>query len=131
MVGKHLCLAHGGDADPIHRAPCRQLLVRQGWAAVRRDVRPHLGLPVAKEGMQGLDILLQQGQIHDQGRGIELGYRCVNGLEDGTFHVYLRATRSTPGPRHCAQLSAVGMRPYSAYAMRLSLHDIWMPSAGR
>src|SRR5262249_37821251 len=58
ILRKNPSPAHGGDADPVYRAPCSQLFMRQRWAAVRRDVRPHLGLPMTKEGMKGLDILL-------------------------------------------------------------------------
>jgi len=74
-----------------HAAARCQLLMGQSRAAVGRHVRPHLGLPLLKEGMQGRDIVLHQGQIDYQRWGIELRHRCTNGFEDGTFHACLHA----------------------------------------
>ena len=89
VFGEHFRLADGGHAYAVHTAPGRQLFMCDNGASVGLDVGAYLRFTLAEEGVQGLDILLQDGQIHHQGRGIEFLTCCAHGFEDGAFHARL------------------------------------------
>src|SRR5919109_4755522 len=61
VSNEHLGLPNSADADAADGAASAQLLVGDRRTAMRLDVRSHLSLALAEEGMQGGDVAFQDG----------------------------------------------------------------------
>jgi hypothetical protein len=89
MFDEHLGLLNGANTDAIDGPSSVKLFMGNRWAAMQLDRRAYLGIMLAEEAVQSVNITFQNSQVYHEGRRIELFDRCAHGFENRSLHAVL------------------------------------------
>ena len=85
--GEHLGLPEGGDRDSAHGSAGGDLLMGYRGGAMRVDPRAQSGRAAAEGAVHRLYVRLQDVQVDDERRCVELVHGCARRFEYGTFQL--------------------------------------------